>query len=77
MFIVYYQCTQVIISLGELAEMVVYQGPFVGNNMTLGATGFWNNTMRPTVYYLTSSHKNFDATRAELLGGIDGTFNTV
>ncbi|XP_076168966.1 uncharacterized protein LOC143147535 [Ptiloglossa arizonensis] len=57
---------------GELAEMVVYQGPFVGNNMTLGATGFWNNTMRPTVYYLTSSHKNFDATRAELLGGIDG-----
>ncbi|KZC14462.1 hypothetical protein WN55_06922 [Dufourea novaeangliae] len=57
---------------GDLAEMAVYQGPFVGSNMTLGATGFWNNTMRPAIYYLTSSHTNFDATRAELLGGIDG-----
>ncbi|XP_031849277.1 uncharacterized protein LOC116434747 isoform X2 [Nomia melanderi] len=57
---------------GELAEMTVYQGPFVGQDMNLGATGFWNNTMWPTVYYLTSSHKNFDATRAELMGGIDG-----
>ncbi|XP_076375423.1 uncharacterized protein LOC117225430 [Megalopta genalis] len=57
---------------GELAEMAVYQGPYVWQNMSLGATGFWNNTIRPTVYYLTSSHTNFDATRAELLGGIDG-----
>lgn len=52
--------------------MVVYQGPLVGKNMSLGATGFWNSTMRPTVYYLTSPHENFDATRAELIGGIDG-----
>ncbi|XP_078046277.1 uncharacterized protein LOC144474825 [Augochlora pura] len=57
---------------GELAEMAVYQGPLVWQNMSLGATGFWNNTIRPTVFYLTSSHRNFDATRAELLGGIDG-----
>ncbi|XP_076290974.1 uncharacterized protein LOC143214158 isoform X2 [Lasioglossum baleicum] len=57
---------------GDLAEMAVYQGPFKWQNMSIGATGYWNNTMRPAVYYLTSSHDNFDATRAELLGGIDG-----
>ncbi|XP_068988935.1 uncharacterized protein [Bombus flavifrons] len=57
---------------GELAEMVVYQGPLLANNMTLGATGFWQSMMRPTIYYLTSLHNNFDATRAELIGGIDG-----
>ncbi|XP_053999158.1 uncharacterized protein LOC128887365 [Hylaeus anthracinus] len=57
---------------GDLAEMTVYQGPLIGNNMSLGATGFWNNTMYPTVYYLTSEHTSFEATRAELLGGIDG-----
>ena len=61
---------------GELAEMVVYQGPLVGKNMSLGATGFWNSTMRPTIYYLTSPHENFDATRAELIGGIDGMIIT-
>ncbi|KOX72474.1 hypothetical protein WN51_01574 [Melipona quadrifasciata] len=57
---------------GELAEMAVYQGPLLGNNMALGTTGFWQNMMRPTIYYLTSLHNNFDATRAELIGGIDG-----
>lgn len=52
--------------------MVVYQGPLLANNMTLGATGFWQSMIRPTIYYLTSLHNNFDATRAELIGGIDG-----
>lgn len=52
--------------------MVVYQGPLLGTNMTLGATGFWQNKMYPSIYYLSSSHENFEATRAELLGGIDG-----
>ncbi|XP_076757832.1 uncharacterized protein LOC143427508 [Xylocopa sonorina] len=57
---------------GDLAEMVVYQGPLLGNNMTLGATGFWENTLRPIIYYLRDSQEKFDATRAELIGGIDG-----
>lgn len=56
---------------GELAEMIVYQGP-LGNNITFGATGFWQNIIRPTIYYLTNSYKNFYVTRAELIGGIDG-----
>lgn len=54
--------------------MVVYQGPILGANMELGAAGFWNNTMRPHVYYLKSSKNGyFDATRAEIVGDIDGT----
>nr|XP_012151290.1 PREDICTED: uncharacterized protein LOC100883936 isoform X2 [Megachile rotundata] len=57
---------------GELAEMVVYQGPLTGFNMTLGATGFWQNRICPTIFYLADSQENFHATRAELIGGIDG-----
>ncbi|XP_020295729.1 uncharacterized protein LOC109860805 isoform X2 [Pseudomyrmex gracilis] len=57
---------------GELAEMVVNQGPIVDTDMTIGATGFWNNTMRPNVYYLKSKNDYFDATRAEIVGDIDG-----
>ncbi|XP_011349315.1 uncharacterized protein LOC105286222 isoform X2 [Ooceraea biroi] len=57
---------------GELAEMVVYQGPTLGPNMELGATGFWNNTMRPNDFYLKNKNGYFDATRAEIVGDIDG-----
>lgn len=57
---------------GELAEMVVYQGPVLDTDMELGATGFWNNTMRPGVYYLKDQNGYFDATRAEIVGDIDG-----
>ncbi|XP_031784515.1 uncharacterized protein LOC100680378 isoform X1 [Nasonia vitripennis] len=57
---------------GELAEMVIYQGPIYEERMYLGATGFWNNTMRPQVFYVTHRHDSFDLTRAEIIGGIDG-----
>ncbi|XP_012215810.1 uncharacterized protein [Linepithema humile] len=57
---------------GELAEMVVYQGPILDTDMKIGATGFWNNTMRPNVYYLKNKNGYFDATRAEIVGDIDG-----
>ncbi|XP_039308640.1 uncharacterized protein LOC105198717 isoform X2 [Solenopsis invicta] len=57
---------------GELAEMIVYQGPILDVDMELGAAGFWNNTMRPSVYYLKSKNGHFDATRAEIVGDIDG-----
>lgn len=60
------------ISSGELAEMVIYQGPIFENQMFLGATGFWNSTLRPQVFYVTQRFDNFDFTRAEILGGIDG-----
>ncbi|XP_032678685.1 uncharacterized protein LOC116847627 [Odontomachus brunneus] len=58
---------------GDLGEMVIYQGPVLGANMELGAAGFWNNTMRPHDYYLKSSKNSYlDATRAEIIGDIDG-----
>lgn len=58
---------------GELAELAVYQGPFVGHQMILGVTGFWNNTMRPTRYYLEKDI-NSDVTRAEIVGAVDGSY---
>lgn len=52
--------------------MAVYQGPIEGKGMTLGATGFWNSSMRPDIFYLVGRDGTFDATRAEIIGGIDG-----
>lgn len=52
--------------------MVVYQGPVLDSDMELGAAGFWNNTMRPGIYYLKDQNGYFDATRAEIVGDIDG-----
>lgn len=60
---------------GDIAEMAVYQGPLVGSKMAIGATGFWNSTMQPRIFYLTDHNGHLDATRAEILGGIDGAKN--
>lgn len=57
---------------GDLAETVVYQGPILDTDMELGAAGFWNNNVRPDVYYLKNQNDYFDATRAEIVGDIDG-----
>jgi len=54
--------------------MVVYQGPILNSNMELGATGFWNNIMRPNVYYLNNKNGYFEATRAEIVSDIDGKY---
>ncbi|XP_034943326.1 uncharacterized protein [Chelonus insularis] len=34
--------------------------------------GFWNSTMRPQIYYLVQTNDDFDVTRAEIIGAIDG-----
>ncbi|XP_011501691.1 PREDICTED: uncharacterized protein LOC105365273, partial [Ceratosolen solmsi marchali] len=57
---------------GELAEMAVYQGPIYDDQMFIGATGFWDRTMRPHFYYIMHPYENFDLTRAETVGAIDG-----
>ncbi|XP_012252675.2 uncharacterized protein LOC105684120 isoform X1 [Athalia rosae] len=57
---------------GDIGEMAVYQGPIVGSAMALGATGFWNSTMQPRTFYLTDHNGHLEATRAEIIGGIDG-----
>ncbi|XP_035730991.1 uncharacterized protein LOC118445508 isoform X1 [Vespa mandarinia] len=57
---------------GDLGEMAIYQGPLVEERMTLGVTGFWNSTIYPNIYYLTKNPDSYDATRAEIVGDIDG-----
>lgn len=32
---------------GDLAEVCVYQGPFLGTNVTVGVTAAWNDTHFP------------------------------
>lgn len=34
---------------GDLAEVCVYQGPYVGENVTVGLEGVWNNTLYPRI----------------------------
>lgn len=58
--------------LGELAELVIYQGPIYDDRMYLGSTGFWNSTMCPRVFYMSHITNNFDLTRAEIIAGVDG-----
>ncbi|XP_023246318.1 uncharacterized protein LOC106647810 [Copidosoma floridanum] len=57
---------------GDLAELAVYQGPLYESRMYLGATGFWNSTISPRVFYFWHDYDHFDFTRAEIIGGIDG-----
>lgn len=52
--------------------MAVYQGPFVGSRMVLGSAGSWNSTMRPKLFYLLGKDGNYEATRAEIIGAVDG-----
>lgn len=40
--------------------------------MSIGATGFWNSSIRPAVFYVSNKRGLFDATRAEIIGSIDG-----
>ena len=41
--------------------------------MSIGATGFWNSTIRPAIFYVSNKRGFFDATRAEIIGSIDGS----
>lgn len=36
---------------GDLAEICVYQGPFLGINSIVGLTGYWNDTIFPRIRY--------------------------
>ncbi|XP_058801781.1 uncharacterized protein LOC131670302 [Phymastichus coffea] len=57
---------------GELAELVIYQGPIYDDRMYLGSTGFWNSTIRPRIFYISHRTNNFELTRAEIVGAVDG-----
>ncbi|XP_008544893.1 uncharacterized protein LOC103569388 [Microplitis demolitor] len=57
---------------GELAELVVYQGPIKADKMSLGSSGFWDSTMRPMLFFLLNKDDSYDVTRAEIVGAVDG-----
>ncbi|XP_068626464.1 uncharacterized protein [Battus philenor] len=64
--------------VGDLAEVVVNQGPRVGassQRMVIGSNNRWNDTILPRDYYLlpqNSSVIDWHFTDAEILSGIDG-----
>lgn len=61
--------------VGDLAEIVLIQGPLLGRNFSIGFDGTWNDTLFPRVFHL-NGHRNgfFQMTDAEILSGIDGLF---
>lgn len=59
---------------GDLAEVVINQGPIYGTRVYLGASGFWDDTTRPQAFYVKHPQNNFDFTRAEILGDVDGNY---
>ena len=59
---------------GDLAEVCVYQGPYVAQNVSVGYSGIWNDTYFPRIKYLTENGNNpgrWEMTDAEVLAGID------
>ncbi|VVD01341.1 unnamed protein product [Leptidea sinapis] len=63
--------------VGDLAEVVVNQGPRVGaavQHLTIGTNNRWNDTLLPRHYYLFQHNNITDwhMTDAEILAGIDG-----
>ncbi|XP_013135275.1 PREDICTED: uncharacterized protein LOC106100794 [Papilio polytes] len=62
--------------VGDLAEVVVNQGPRVGASaqlMTVGSNNRWNDTLLPRDFYLLPQNSNdWQFTDAEILAGVDG-----
>lgn len=61
---------------GDLAEICVYQGPYLGTNTSVGTPGWWNDTRLPRIHYLQTSHDfpDWEMTDSEVLSGIDSLF---
>ncbi|XP_059616552.1 uncharacterized protein LOC132261668 [Phlebotomus argentipes] len=60
---------------GDLAEVCVYQGPFVGTNVAVGVPGNWNDTFFPRQKFMVEGHAGrWEMTQAELITGIDAMF---
>ncbi|XP_062556159.1 uncharacterized protein LOC134221003 [Armigeres subalbatus] len=60
---------------GDLAEVCLYQGPYVGTDVRVGLQGTWNDTYFPRVRFLADTHEGrWEMTDSEVLSGIDGYF---
>lgn len=57
--------------VGDLAEVCIRQGPSYGANVSIGLSGYWNDTYFPRAYYL-NKHDLWEMTDSEILAGIDG-----
>lgn len=59
--------------VGDLAEVVLFQGP--SGVFTIGVGGLWNDTDLPRMFHLNGSQRgNWHMTDSEILSGIDGLF---
>lgn len=65
---------------GDLAEVVVNQGPRVGpasHAIVVGSSNRWNDTLLPRDFYLlpkNASNVDWHFTDAEILAGVDGMY---
>lgn len=61
---------------GDLAEICVYQGPYLHRNTSIGMGGSWNDSHLPRIRYLRQSQHphRWEMTDSEILAGIDGLF---
>lgn len=61
---------------GDLAEICVYQGPYLHRNTSIGMAGSWNDSYLPRLRYLRQSQHphRWEMTDSEILAGIDGLF---
>lgn len=59
--------------VGDLAEVVLFQGP--QGSFTVGFSALWNDTGLPRMHHLNGSHSgNWHLTDSEIMSGIDGLF---
>lgn len=59
--------------VGDLAEVVLFQGP--RGNINIGFEGMWNDTELPRMFYLKGNQGgNWHLTDTEILSGLDGIF---
>ena len=58
---------------GDLAEVCVYQTPYYGTNLSIAASGHWNDTEYPIIRFLNEPNPlHWAITDSEILSGIDG-----
>lgn len=61
--------------VSDLAEVVLYQAPYLGKNVSVGFQGTWNDTDFPRIHVLHGNKRgHWEMTDSEVLSGIDGLF---
>lgn len=59
----------------DLAEVCVYQTPYLNNQFVMGTSGTWNDTVFPRLRLLEQNHRaRWEFSEAEILAGLDSYF---